>query len=36
MQVVDDPAAVTEKIFDFYEKRGFAQTGDEREQLLYL
>jgi uncharacterized protein (TIGR00730 family) len=36
MQVVDDPLAVAEKIFDFYEKRGFAQTGDEREQLLYL
>jgi uncharacterized protein (TIGR00730 family) len=36
MQVVDDPLAVTEKIFDFYEQRGFAQGGDEREQLLYL
>lgn len=36
MQVVDDPLVVTEKIFDFYEQRGFAQGGDEREQLLYL
>ncbi len=36
MQVVDDPGIVVEKIFDFYEKRGFAQGGDEREQLLYL
>ena len=36
MQVVDDPLAVTEKIFDFYEQRGFAQGADEREQLLYL
>ena len=36
MQVVDDPLLVTEKIFDFYENRGFAQGADEREQLLYL
>jgi uncharacterized protein (TIGR00730 family) len=36
MQVVDDIDVVVDKIFDFYEKRGFAQSGDEREQLLYL
>lgn len=36
MQVVDDAGGVTERIFDFYERRGFAQGGDEREQLLYL
>jgi len=36
MQVVDDPLAVAEIIFDFYEQRGFDQGGDEREQLLYL
>ena len=36
MQVVDDPLVVPEKIFDFYEQRGFAQGADEREQLLYL
>jgi uncharacterized protein (TIGR00730 family) len=36
MLVVDDAQIVVEKIFDFYEKRGFAQGGDEREQMLYL
>lgn len=36
MQLVDDADVVAEKIFDFYEQRGFAQGGDEREQLLYL
>jgi len=36
MQVVDDPLAVAEIIFDFYEQRGFDQGSDEREQLLYL
>jgi uncharacterized protein (TIGR00730 family) len=36
MQVVDDANLVAERIFDFYEQRGFAQGGDEREQLLYL
>ncbi len=36
MQVVDDAQVVAERIFDFYEKRGFAQSGDEREQLLHL
>ena len=36
MKVVDDSDAVVDAIFDFYEKRGFAQTPAEREQLLYL
>ena len=36
MQLVDDNDAVVDAIFDFYEKRGFATTGAEREQLLYL
>lgn len=36
MQVVDDVELVVERIFDFYEQRGFAQSGDEREQLLHL
>jgi uncharacterized protein (TIGR00730 family) len=36
MQVVDDPDVVVERIFDFYEQRGFAQNADERDQLLYL
>jgi len=36
MQVVDEPERVVDLIFDFYEKRGFAQGSDEREQSLYL
>jgi uncharacterized protein (TIGR00730 family) len=36
MRVVDDNDAVVDAIFDFYEKRGFATTAAEREQLLYL
>ena len=36
MQVVDDTNAVVDRIFDYYEKRGFAQGATEREQLLYL
>ena len=34
--MVDEPQAVVDAIFDFYEARGFAQTASEREQLLYL
>ncbi len=36
MTLVDDPDAVVDAIFDFYDSRGFAQSADEREQLLYL
>ena len=36
LKLVDDSDAVVDAIFDFYEQRGFAQTADEREQLLYL
>lgn len=36
MRLVDDNDAVVDAIFDFYEKRGFATTAAEREQLLYL
>lgn len=36
MSVTDNPDTVVSAIFDFYEKRGFAQTAAEREQLLYL
>jgi uncharacterized protein (TIGR00730 family) len=36
MKLVDDSDAVVDAIFDFYEKRGFASTPAEREQLLYL
>jgi uncharacterized protein (TIGR00730 family) len=36
MTLVDDADAVVDAIFDFYDSRGFAQSADEREQLLYL
>ena len=36
MTLVDTSDAVVEAIFDFYEKRGFAQTAAEHEKLLYL
>jgi hypothetical protein len=36
MTLVDDEEAVVNAIFDFYERRGFAPTSVEREQLLYL
>src|SRR5690349_11460221 len=36
MQVIDDPAAVVEAIFRYYEKRGFAPLPTERENLLNL
>ena len=36
MTVADDADTVVASIFDFYDKRGFAQTADEREKLLYL
>ncbi|HMN78339.1 MAG TPA: TIGR00730 family Rossman fold protein [Burkholderiaceae bacterium] len=36
VQVIDDPAAVVEAIFDFYQSRGFTPTASERERLLYL
>ncbi len=36
IQVIDDPAAVVEAIFDFYQSRGFTPTASERERLLYL
>lgn len=36
VQVIDDPAAVVEAIFDFYQTRGFAPTASERERLLHL
>jgi hypothetical protein len=36
MQLIDDADQVVDAIFDFYEKRGFEQAGDERDQLLYL
>ena len=36
VQMIDDPAAVVEAIFKYYEKRGFAPLPIERESLLNL
>jgi predicted Rossmann-fold nucleotide-binding protein len=36
MRVIDDPDAVVEAIFSFYEHRGFQPSRDEREKLLNL
>jgi uncharacterized protein (TIGR00730 family) len=36
MTVADDSDTVVAAIFDFYDKRGFAQSAAEREKLLYL
>ena len=36
MRVIDDPEAVVEAIFTFYENRGFQPSRDEREKLLNL
>ena len=36
VQMIDDPAAVVEAIFKYYEKRGFAPLPTERENLLNL
>lgn len=36
MQVIDEPQAVVDAIFNFYQNRGFTPTATETEQLLYL
>lgn len=36
MQVIDDPDAIVETIFKFYEAKGFAPTSADREGLQYL
>jgi hypothetical protein len=36
MRVLDDPDAIVEAIFDFYENRGFQPSSEEREQMLNL
>ncbi len=36
MQVIDDPDAVVEAIFAFYEGRGFQPTREERQTMLNL
>ena len=36
MQVIDEPEAIVEAIFDFYESKGFQPTRGEREKMLNL
>jgi uncharacterized protein (TIGR00730 family) len=36
MQVIDEPEAIVEAIFHFYENRGFQPTRSERERMLNL
>lgn len=36
MQIIDEPDAVVEAIFNFYEKRGFEPSVEEREMLMNL
>jgi hypothetical protein len=36
MQIIEEPEAIVEAIFDFYESRGFQPTRAERERMLNL
>ena len=36
IRVIDDPDAVVNEIFDFYQQRGFYATSDERQLNLQL
>ena len=36
MQVIEEPEAIVEAIFDFYESRGFQPTRAERQKMLNL
>ena len=36
MQVIEEPEAIVEAIFTFYENRGFVPTREEREKMLNL
>jgi hypothetical protein len=36
LQVIDEPRAVVDAIFSYYEKRGFEPSPQEREVLLNL
>jgi hypothetical protein len=36
MQVIDEPEAVVEAIFDYYETRGFQPSRAERDKMLNL
>lgn len=35
-KIIDDPKAIVDEIFDYYEKRGFEKTVEEQEDLLNL
>ena len=36
VKITDDPEFIVNSIFDFYEKRGFELTEEERSQMLQL
>jgi hypothetical protein len=36
MRVIEEPEAIVEAIFDYYESRGFQPTRDERDKMLNL
>jgi uncharacterized protein (TIGR00730 family) len=36
MRIIDDPEAIVEAIFEFYETRGFQPTREERQKMLNL
>jgi uncharacterized protein (TIGR00730 family) len=36
MQIIEDPEAIVEAIFDYYETRGFQPTRTERDKMLNL
>ena len=36
LQIIEEPEAIVEAIFKFYEGRGFAPTRAEREKMLNL
>jgi uncharacterized protein (TIGR00730 family) len=36
IQIIDDPQAIVDAIFDFYDGRGFTPAKEERETIMYL
>ena len=36
MQIIEEPEAIVEAIFDYYETRGFQPTRTERDKMLNL
>jgi len=36
MRIIDDPDAIVDAIFHFYENRGFQPTAEERDKMLNL